>query len=122
MPDAMTDRRLSEIIDTIAPVNTKPDVNQLPLFPNLRCLSPQPSITKSIQLPRSVLVIKSDEQLTQYLSRVAAAAVIAATKTCGSPQQAAVRLGTADQPNEDRPGQDQKPTTKRTLRLASRNP
>jgi len=110
-------RQLSQIIDRLAaPSPGVDDINQLPLFPQLHrlhVLSPQPP--KPITLPRSILVIKADEQLTEYLSRVAAAAMTAATNTCGTAQKAAVRLGTAQEPPVDEPTHPAKPA----LRLAT---
>lgn len=59
---------------------------------------------RPIRLPRSILVILPNEQLHHYLSRVAAAAMNAATKSYGSAGLAALRLGTAD-------SEDPNPTT-----------
>src|ERR1700730_17495064 len=78
------------------------DTNQqLSLFPNQRlfCVSNQsrPSNRKQIRLPRSILTIKAEEELNQFLSRVAAAAMNAATRSYGSPALAARRLGTSDE-------------------------
>ncbi len=72
--------------------------DQLSLFPNQR-LYPVPSQPdaprgRAIRLPRSVLTILPNEQLHHYLSRVAAAAMTAATRSCGSAALASVRLGT----------------------------
>lgn len=50
---------------------------------------------KVIRLPKAILRIEPNEELSRYLSRVAAAAMAAATKTYGSPKTAALRLGTA---------------------------
>jgi hypothetical protein len=50
---------------------------------------------KVIRLPKAILRIEPNEELSRYLSRVAAAAMAAATKTYGSAQTAALRLGTA---------------------------
>src|SRR5712692_6430422 len=74
--------------------------DQLSLFPNHRLHSvprqPVPSKRRPIRLPRSILVIRPNEQLHHYLSRVAAQAMSAAAKSYGSAALAALRLGTAD--------------------------
>ena len=74
--------------------------DQLLLFPNHRLHSvpsrPVASKRRPIRLPRSILVILPTEQLHNYLSRVAAAAMSAATDSYGSAALAALRLGTAD--------------------------
>jgi len=74
--------------------------DQLSLFPNHRFHSvprqPVPSKRRPIRLPRSILVILPSEQLHNYLSRVAAAAMSAATNSYGSAALAALRLGTSD--------------------------
>jgi hypothetical protein len=81
---------------------------QLSLFSNNRLHSvprqPLPSKRRPIRLPRSILVILPTEQLHNYLSRVAAAAMSAATKSYGSAALAALRLGTSD-------SEDPEPTT-----------
>ena len=73
--------------------------NQLSLFPNHRLHSvssrPVASKRRPIRLPRSILVILPTEQLHQYLSRIAAAAMSAATDSYGSAALAALRLGTS---------------------------
>lgn len=70
--------------------------SQLSLFPNQTLFSVTGSEAKRkvIKLPRSVLTIRSEEELHQFLSRVAAAAMSAATRSYGSSAQAAQRLGT----------------------------
>ena len=82
--------------------------DQLSLFPNHRLHSvssrPVASKRRPIRLPRSILVILPTEQLHQYLSRVAAAAMSAATDSYGSAALAALRLGTSD-------SEDPEPTT-----------
>ena len=82
--------------------------DQLSLFPNHRIHSVPhplvPSKRRPIRLPRSILVILPSEQLHNYLSRVAAAAMSAATNSYGSAALAALRLGTAD-------SEDPEPTT-----------
>jgi len=82
--------------------------DQLSLFPNHRLHSvssrPVASKRRPIKLPRSILVILPTEQLHQYLSRVAAAAMSAATDSYGSAALAALRLGTSD-------SEDPEPTT-----------
>jgi hypothetical protein len=82
--------------------------DQLSLFPNHRLHSvpsqPVASKRRPIRLPRSILVILPTEQLHNYLSRVAAAAMSAATKSYGSAALAALRLGTSD-------SEDPEPTT-----------
>ena len=82
--------------------------HQLSLFPNhcLHSVSSRPVASKRrpIRLPRSILVILPTEQLHQYLSRVAAAAMSAATDSYGSAALAALRLGTSD-------SEDPEPTT-----------
>jgi hypothetical protein len=82
--------------------------DQLSLFPNHRLHSvprqPVPSKRRPIRLPRSILVIRPNEQLHHYLSRVANAAMSAATKSYGSATLAALRLGTSD-------SEDPEPTT-----------
>jgi hypothetical protein len=74
--------------------------DQLSLFPNHRLYSvpsgPVLSKRRPIRLPRSILVIRPNEQLHQYLSRIAAEAMSAAAKSYGSAALAALRLGTAD--------------------------
>ncbi len=74
--------------------------DQLSLFQNYRLYSvpsrPVPSKRRPIRLPRSILVIRPNEQLHQYLSRIAAEAMCAAAKSYGSAALAALRLGTAD--------------------------
>lgn len=107
--------RIEHLVNALAP--TRGIVNdQLSLFPQteLYCL---PAITpKPIRLPKSITVIGVDEELSQYLSRVAEAAMVAATKACGSPKKAALRLGTAD----DLPDERELPQPPKTsLRLAS---
>lgn len=69
--------------------------SQLSLFPSqkLFCLTTEAK-RKVIKLPRSVLTIRSEEELHHFLSRVAAAAMSAATRSYGSSAQAARRLGT----------------------------
>jgi hypothetical protein len=109
--------RIEHLVNALAP--TRGIVNdQLSLFPQteLYCL---PAITpKPIRLPKSITVIGVDEELSQYLSRVAAAAMVAATKACGSPKKAALRLGTADDLPDER---ELPPAPKTSLRLASNN-
>ena len=82
--------------------------HQLSLFPNHRLHSvpsrPVASKRRPIRLPRSILVILPTEQLHNYLSRVAAAAMSAATDSYGSAALAALRLGTSD-------SEDPEPTT-----------
>ena len=82
--------------------------DQLSLFPNHRLHSvssrPVASKRRPIRLPRSILVILPTEQLHQYLSRVAVAAMSAATDSYGSAALAALRLGTSD-------SEDPEPTT-----------
>lgn len=82
--------------------------DQLSLFPNHRLTSvPRqlvPLKRRPIRLPRSILVILPREQLHNYLSRVAAAAMGAATKSYGSASLAALLLGTSD-------SEDPEPTT-----------
>ena len=82
--------------------------DQLLLFPNHRLHSvpsrPVASKRRPIRLPRSILVILPSEQLHNYLSRVAAAAMSAATNSYGSAALAALRLGTSD-------SEDPEPTT-----------
>src|SRR5438105_5790742 len=82
--------------------------DQLLLFPNHRLHSvssrPVASKRRPIRLPRSILVILPTEQLHQYLSRIAAAAMSAATDSYGSAALAALRLGTSD-------SEDPEPTT-----------
>jgi hypothetical protein len=109
--------RIEKLVNALAP--TRGIVSdQLSLFPQteLYCL---PAITpKPIRLPKSITVIGVDEELSQYLSRVAAAAMVAATKACGSPKKAALRLGTADDLPDER---ELPPAPKTSLRLASNN-
>ena len=82
--------------------------DQLSLFPNHRLHSvpsrPVASKRRPIRLPCSILVILPGEQLHHYLSRVANAAMSAATKSYGSAALAALRLGTSD-------SEDPEPTT-----------
>ena len=89
--------------------------DQLSLFPNHRLHSvasrPVASKRRPIRLPRSILVILPGEQLHNYLSRVAAAAMSAATNSYGSAALAALRLGTADSedPEPTAPAQAARP-------------
>src|SRR6266849_8695875 len=89
--------------------------DQLSLFPNHRLYSvpsrPVASKRRPIRLPRSILVILPTEQLHQYLSRVAAAAMSAATDSYGSAALAALRLGTSDSegPEPTTPAQTARP-------------
>ena len=85
------------------------DAGQLDLFPISKLhVVPNPQTNRRpIKLPRSILTIAPTEQLSQYLSRVANAAMRAATTSYGSARQAAVRLGTADE--------DQQPTSTRPI-------
>jgi len=89
--------------------------DQLLLFPNHRVhfvpSQPVASKRRPIRLPRSILVILPSEQLHHYLSRVAAAAMSAATKSYGSAALAALRLGTADSedPEATTPAQTARP-------------
>jgi len=109
--------RIEHLVNALAPTRAIAS-DQLPLFPQteLYCL---PAITpKPIRLPKSITVIGVDEELSQYLSRVAAAAMVAATKACGSPKKAALRLGTADDLPDER---ELPPAPKTSLRLASNN-
>jgi hypothetical protein len=82
--------------------------SEISLFPNHRLHSvssrPVASKRRPIRLPRSILVILPTEQLHQYLSRVAAAAMSAAINSYGSAALAALRLGTSD-------SEDPEPTT-----------
>jgi hypothetical protein len=93
-------RHLSKIINLIAPARTRSaelHQAQLILFPDLYSTPPFTEQTnRPIRLPKSVLVVNKDEQLNEYLSRVAAAAMVAATRICGTPAKAALRLGTSD--------------------------
>jgi len=75
------------------------EANQLDLFPisKLRVVTRTQTNRRPIKLPRSILTIAPTEQLSHYLSRVANAAMRAATTSYGSARQAAVRLGTADE-------------------------
>jgi hypothetical protein len=87
--------------------------DQLSLFPNHRLYPvpsrPVPSKRRPIRLPRSTLVIRPNEQLHQYLSRIAAEAMSAAAKSYGSAALAALRLGTAD-------AEDPEPATAQSTR------
>src|SRR5689334_16521802 len=94
------------------PAETAPEqtsaVSQLDLFPisKLHVVAKTQTNRRPIKLPRSILTIAPTEQLSHYLSRVANAAMRAATSSYGSARQAAVRLGTADedqQPSNQRP-------------------
>ena len=116
-------RRLSNLVHSLSanrrsgPATDVPQ-NQLNLFAQHELYCVPPPAVKPIKLPRSVLVIGINEELTHYLSRVASSAMEAATKAYGSPRKAAVRLGTATHLGED---QEIVPTRK-TLRLASSKP
>lgn len=86
--------------------------DQLSLFPNHRLHSvPVASKRRAIRLPRTILLILPNEQLHHYLSRVAAAAMSAATNSYGSAALAALRLGTADSedPEPTAPAQAARP-------------
>ena len=93
---------------------SNPETSQLNLFPisKLHVVPRNQTNRRPIKLPRSVLTIAPTEQLSDYLSRVAGAAMRAATTSYGSARQAAVRLGTAD---ED---QERSSTTRTVLALA----
>ncbi len=95
--------------------------NQLSLFPNHRIHSvPIQQVApkrRPISLPRSILIIPPCERLHRYLSRVAAAAMNAATKSYGSAALAALRLGTAD--SEDPEPLTATPTARPKLALAA---
>jgi hypothetical protein len=96
---------LVSIIRGEQPQDHEPDL-QLTLFPNqIPDNVSQPANSRNrrpIKLPRSILQIAPGEQLHQYLSRVAAAAMAAATRSCGgSTTLAALRLGTAANINQD---------------------
>jgi hypothetical protein len=119
---------LSTLINRIAPSShVRPEAiqtAQLSLFPELRGAPEQPDSAEAedIQLPRSVLRISKEEHLSEYLSRVAAAAMFAATRSCGSPAKAALRLGTSStefrgQNNDENDGGNQFPA----LRLVADN-
>jgi hypothetical protein len=105
----MTKLLTNQDVDDQKSANVNSDTtDQLSLFPNQRLHSvpkqPVPSKRRPIRLPRSILVILPTEQLHNYLSRVAAAAMNAATKSYGSATLAALRLGTSD-------SEDPEPTT-----------
>jgi len=90
------------------PENTLAEPGQLNLFPlsKLHVVTRQETNRRPIKMPRSVLTITPDEQLSNYLSRVANAAMKAATQSYGSSTLAATRLGTSEQdpePAEPRP-------------------
>ena len=53
----------------------------------------QQALPKIIVLPEDLLTIKSHEQLHNFLSRVASAAMEAAIYACGSQEAAFIRLG-----------------------------
>jgi len=93
-------RRLSKILTRSAPAKTSTET-QLALFPanELYCVRQPPA--RPIRLPKSILFINPQEELSDYLSRVAAAAMVAATKLCGTPSKAAVRLGTKESVSDD---------------------
>jgi len=113
---------VSKIIEQLAPARHHEDETQLVLFPQLHQLrAVAPQSPQSIRLPRSILVIDPAEQLNQFLSRVADAAMTAATKSCGTPQKAAIRLGTAHEPPGREPNQGMPTSKKGTLRLATSN-
>ena len=78
------------------------DTSQLDLFPisKLHVVTRTQTNRRPIKLPRSILTIAPTEQLSHYLSRVANAAMRAATTSYGSAQKAAVRLGTTDEDQE----------------------
>jgi hypothetical protein len=116
-------RHLSKIINRIAPrtrVRSDSNRDQLNLFPGLYSPPKSSATDQPIRLPRSLLVIKPDEQLNQYLSRVAAAAMLAATRTCGDPAKAARRLGTSADLIDQEHQQDHRRQFP-TLRLISTN-
>jgi hypothetical protein len=56
----------------------------------------KPAQACAIKLPREVLTIRADEDLHQYLRRVATCATTAATTACGSMKLAYKRLGCGD--------------------------
>lgn len=76
--------------------NNVDDSSQMDLFPQYKfhVVSNEETARQPIKLPRSVLTIKPDELLCNYLSRVANTAMEAATKSYGSSALAATRLGT----------------------------
>jgi hypothetical protein len=93
-------RRLAKLVNSLAPPRGAPS-SQLDLFPSIE-LYVLPALPSSpIRLPRSILQIRPDERLSDYLSRVADAAMTAATKAHGTPRQAAIRLGTSNREGPD---------------------
>lgn len=89
--------------DTVVADDQTLDASQLDLFPisKLHPVSKTQTNRRPIKLPRSILTISPTEQLSHYLSRVANAAMRAATTSYGSPQKAAVRLGTTHEDQEE---------------------
>lgn len=77
----------------------------------------QPTIPNAIILPDEILTIEADEQLHDYLSRVAGAAMEAAISACGSKEAAFIRLG-SKAPQERSTAALPRPFNRPTLVLA----
>ena len=77
----------------------------------------QPTIPNAIILPDDILTIEADEQLHDYLSRVAGAAMEAAISACGSKEAAFIRLG-SKAPQERSAAALPRPFNRPTLVLA----
>ena len=77
----------------------------------------QPTIPNAIILPDEILTIEADEQLHDYLSRVAGAAMEAAISACGSKEAAFIRLG-SKAPQERSAAALPRPFNRPTLVLA----
>lgn len=90
----------SKLASSIANDHSSGPPTQLWLIPAPLLHAVPPPTSEIIRLPTSILRIKADEQLADYLSRVAAAAMTAATKACGNPNRAALRLGTTTSDHE----------------------
>ena len=77
----------------------------------------RPTIPNAIILPDEILTIEADEQLHDYLSRVAGAAMEAAISACGSKEAAFIRLG-SKAPQERSAAALPRPFNRPTLVLA----
>ncbi len=71
----------------------------------------------AVVLPDEILTIEADEQLHDYLSRVAGAAMEAAISSCGSKEAAFIRLG-SKAPQERSAAALSRPSNRPTLVLA----
>ena len=105
---------------TLAPFHTTPvdDISTATLAPfTIINGNNRPTIPNAIILPDEILTIEADEQLHDYLSRVAGAAMEAAISACGSKEAAFIRLG-SKAPQERSAAALPRPFNRPTLVLA----